>query len=499
MDFVEGWALGGSEEGPEHFIEGGSVQEVLDVAQDVYPKHTQVMFEGDIQELVEQESARSMRMAANAGRKTRAQLEATLRNQPVKAAKATGLPRIDFNRAMRMSTKEAHALLLPHMLYEYESLKKVNRGALVEVKAYDSPAGLANALISQNAKMAKGTKLAIGGAVPPGLSKGPGLLPHAEALKYGKFPMAKTVGICVGSSAACRALCLVNTGQNALSHAPTLAKLARTRGLYAEPEAWVRMFVESIRKHVESCRNSDYIPYVRPNVFSDIPWEIICPEIFEVFRDRKMAKKYEDMADSKPLYAPDLIFYDYTKVAGRDVSDHPNYDLTFSFSGDNWEACDWELDRGSRLAVVVWVPKPCRSKQRIEGSMNCNRASDYTFLGREMLDGDDHDFRNLDPAGSIIGLTYKTPTVWDEKRKRRVRLSAPPEEGRAFALKGFGEDMEPRLRLAVAGPKEPKLKWAIKATKDRRTGTIFKSLVPGDTGDVEEMFGDVGASQLMAK
>ena len=40
---------------------------------------------------------------------------------------------------------------------------------------------------------------------------------------------------------------------------------------------------------------------------------------------------------------------------------------------------------------------------------------------------------------------------------------------------------------------------AIKATKDRRTGTIFKSLVPGDTGDVEEMFGDVGASQLMAK
>lgn len=496
MSFVQGWALG-DEDGPEYFLENASVRDVIDAARDAYPKHTRVLFEGDIQQLQEQEAAGEIPMVANATRKTKAQLEATLRNQPAKAMKATGLPRIDFDRAMRMTTAEAHKLLLPHMLYEYESVKEANRGALVEVRAYDTPAGLADALISQNAKMEKGSKLARGGAVPPGLSKGPGLLPHAEALKYGRFSMAKTVGICVGSSSACRALCLVNTGQNALSHAPTLAKLARTKGLYAEPEAWVRMFVESIRKHVEGCRSKGFIPYVRPNVFSDIPWELQCPEIFQLFRDRRMAEKYAETSRSKSLYAPDLIFYDYTKVAGRDVSMHPNYDLTFSFSGDNWDACDWELDHGKRLAVVVWVEKPCKGKQRLEGAKNCNRASDYTFLGREMLDGDDHDFRNLDPAGSVIGLTYKTPTIWVEEQQKRVRLKEPPLEGREFALKGFGRGMEPRLKLAVTGPKEPKIKWAVKATKDKKTGAIFKSLVPSDTGSVHEMFGDVGAAQLL--
>lgn len=495
MRMIQGWALG-DEDGPEYFLPNASVRDVLDAAQDAYPKHTRVLFEGDIRELEQQESS-GQRMAANAAKKTRAELAMTLRNQPMKAMKATGLGRIDFDRAMSMTTAEAHKLLLPHMLYKYESTKKENRGQIVEVRDYDTPAGLADAFISQNAKMEKGAKLALGGAVPPGLSRGPALLPHAEALHYGKFPMAKTVGICVGSSSACRALCLVNTGQNALNDTPTLAKLARTKALYAEPEAWVRMFVESIRKHAANCRTKDLVPYVRPNVFSDIPWELQCPEVFELFRNRRMAEQYEKRSKSKPLFGPDIIFYDYTKVAGRDVSAHPNYDLTFSFSGDNWDACDWELEQGKRLAVVVWVEKPCKGKQRLKGATDCNRASDYTFLGREMLDGDDHDFRNLDPAGSVIGLTYKSPRIWNEKRTRRIYTPTPPEAGRAFVLKGFGEDMEPRLRLAVTGPKEPKIKWAVQATKDADTGAIFKCIAPVDTGDVSEMFGDPGPVELL--
>jgi len=56
MSFVEGWALG-DEDGPEYFLEGATVREVIDAAREAYPKHTRVLFEGDIQQLEEQESS----------------------------------------------------------------------------------------------------------------------------------------------------------------------------------------------------------------------------------------------------------------------------------------------------------------------------------------------------------------------------------------------------------------------------------------------------------
>jgi hypothetical protein len=72
-------------------------------------------------------------------------------------------------------------------------------------------------------------------------------------------------------------------------------------------------------------------------VLSDIPWELVCPELFELF--------------------PDLGFYDYTKVPGRTGFD--NYDLTFSFSGTNERQTKSEIARGHRVAVVYWLPNTC--------------------------------------------------------------------------------------------------------------------------------------------
>lgn len=444
MAFQKGFALG-NDEGPDVFLRDASVEDALKAAQDLYPKHTPVLFEGDPISLEESSSSMEPNRAVS------------FDEWPELALKASGLPRVSIDEVMRLSIQDAHARLLPFFQYKYTSVQEKTRGQLVEVQAYDKPAKMASSFITQNAKLAKGLK---GGKVPPGLSKGPQLLPHARAKDFDpKLPMQPKLGVCVGSSQACRDLCLVNTGQNVLADGPMLAKLAKTEALYADPVAWMRMYIESIRKHEAFCAGHGIDCYVRPNVLSDLPWELICPEVFGMFEN--------------------VSFYDYTKVPGR-VTPAKNYDLTFSMSGTkaNERAMMWELDRGTRAAVVFWLKKPCKGKQRETNATDCDRASDLTFLGRKVIDGDDHDFRPLDPEGSIIGLTYKVPMTKDPVTGKRRKLMAPPKEARGFVLPARPDDMDPRVRFAVP------------VVYDTETGAIIVPGTPKSLGAGEIFEGD---------
>lgn len=68
---------------------------------------------------------------------------------------------------------------------------------------------------------------------------------------------------------------------------------------------------------------------------------------------------------------------------------YKNYDLTFSYSGDNWEQCKVLLKKGYRIAVVFE-----------------NRLPEQ-FRGYPVVNAIDDDARFLDSGGIICGLTYK--------------------------------------------------------------------------------------------
>ena len=93
-----------------------------------------------------------------------------------------------------------------------------------------------------------------------------------------------------------------------------------------------------------------------------------------------------------PQSFPNLIMYDYTKIPNRKVP--PNYHLTFSRSESNDAEVLREVARGSNVAVVF-------------------RNRPESFLGRPVIDGDQHDFRFLDPKGVIVGLTAKGKARFD--------------------------------------------------------------------------------------
>lgn len=189
----------------------------------------------------------------------------------------------------------------------------------------------------------------------------------------------RNFGVCIGSSSGCRASCLVMTGQNEAQEWNKIVKGVRTEALIREPVAFLKALYEAVGKHRDACNRSGQLCFVRLNIYSDIPWELVCPELFAEY--------------------PDVMFYDYTKIAGRDVSAIPNYHLTFSFSGTELNRKRmWReyRNRGRQIALVFNLPKTVP----FEG---------MTFHGERIFDGDLHDIRNWEPSPAVIGLHYKLP------------------------------------------------------------------------------------------
>jgi hypothetical protein len=292
---------------------------------------------------------------------------------PEIAWQAIGRLRIDPRAVERMSLEESW-----QRLQKFFPQKK---GDIV-LKAYDSPLHMADNLLGQNAKLSatdllpaqrKVLRQKFGKDVISVL--GLSTLPNVVWSRLTKGPKINT---CVGASRECAEACLVYSGRNEADPYNTVVKTARLSALMQDPNAFGRMLWEACKRHWMAPR-ATFAAFVRFNVFSDIPWELVFPEIFSFGKQA----------------------YDYTKVPGRRTP--PNYDLTFSYSGRNFDDMQLELSRGRRVAVVFLTEK---------------HKLPNTFLGYHVVDGDLSDARPLDPAPSIVGLAYKRP------RKAGVVVSA---------------------------------------------------------------------------
>ena len=159
-------------------------------------------------------------------------------------------------------------------------------------------------------------------------------------------------------------------------------------------------------------RFSHFQRYVRLNVISDVPWELVAPWIFDRFPGTPYGQ-------DRALQG----FYDYTKIVGRQTP--RNYDLTFSFSGTNYSRAAWELDRGRRVAVVFFFPEVQREFGKVLTQSDLRKQTlvrgrermyrNATWLGRPVIDGDADDVRPRDPGGVWVGLTWKPAKGWAGK------------------------------------------------------------------------------------
>lgn len=233
----------------------------------------------------------------------------------------------------------------------------------------------------------------------------------ARRLKIGPERPAAT--LCLGANRACMSTCLVYTGNNAKSVVSLVPKQAAARALVKHPQHFTRVLVEAIERFMNPRRVTrdfaGFQRYVRLNVISDVPWELVAPWIFERFPGTPYGQ------EQRAHFA-----YDYTKVVGRNPPS--NYDLTFSFSGTNYSRAAWELDRGRRVAVVFFFPEVQREFGKVLTQSDLRKQAlvrgrarmyrDATWLGRPVVDGDQDDVRPRDPGGVWVGLTWKPAKGW---------------------------------------------------------------------------------------
>lgn len=183
------------------------------------------------------------------------------------------------------------------------------------------------------------------------------------------------------NSGNCSKHCLYGSGRNKIElltykngGAIHASRIKKTKLFFEDRTAFMRLLIYEIQHAQKKAESSNMKLAIRLNCTSDINIE-------------------EFTLDGKNILQifPDLQFYDYTKVVAYFtlLEKYSNYDLTYSFNGENWDECEFLLLKGHRVAVVFEQTLP------------------NTFKGYPVVNANTHDARFLNKGGVICGLSYK--------------------------------------------------------------------------------------------
>ena len=206
----------------------------------------------------------------------------------------------------------------------------------------------------------------------------------APANMAGRTKKGTRINVCPMSQ-HCKELCLNSAGHNKadiLSNGKenikqsliNISRIKKTKLFYNDRDLYMDILIHEINRDRSYAERHGMEFSVRLNGTSDLSPEIMKKDgknILEIF--------------------PDVQFYDYTKVYNRTklMKFYPNYDITFSYDGYNWDQCEQFLNDGGKVAVVFdseTMPK--------------------TYKGYKVIDANGYDMRYLDPKGCIMGLEF---------------------------------------------------------------------------------------------
>ena len=182
---------------------------------------------------------------------------------------------------------------------------------------------------------------------------------------------------CPKRTAGCTAACLNTAGRGGMfrkgenTNIIQQARIRKTKYFFEARDYFMADLKKDIELGIKQATKLGLTPVFRLNGTSDLAWEkytINDQNIFELF--------------------PNVQFYDYTKVLGRKVSKYSNYHLTFSAADGNDADVARAVEQGMNVAAVFdKLPEQ--------------------YLGRPVINADEHDLRFLDAKGVIAGLKAK--------------------------------------------------------------------------------------------
>lgn len=150
------------------------------------------------------------------------------------------------------------------------------------------------------------------------------------------------------------------------------ARIARTNLFHNDLELFLTTLENEINFLIRKADKKGLIPTVRLNGTSDIRWENIRFKNGQTIFDK----------------FPGIMFYDYTKISNRKGLP-ANYHISWSYSGANTKYIHQRPENMNWVVVFS----------------NSNFPS--VFLGRKVINGDEHDLRFLDDNSVVVGLKAK--------------------------------------------------------------------------------------------
>lgn len=190
--------------------------------------------------------------------------------------------------------------------------------------------------------------------------------------------------VCFDATTGCIDACLDTSGRGAMPSVQN-ARINKTKRFFQDRKGFLTDLWKEVKSAVKSATKKELKFCMRPNLTSDLPWESI-------------RHNGQNLMDA---FNP-CRFYDYTKSLKRFTrflaGELPeNYHLTYSRSEETTDALVIALCKsGGNVAVVF--------RERLP----------ETWLGIEVLNGDEDDLRFRDKKGCIVGLVEKGLAKKDE-------------------------------------------------------------------------------------
>ena len=183
--------------------------------------------------------------------------------------------------------------------------------------------------------------------------------------------------VCYDATQGCIDACLDTAGRGAMPSVQT-ARTNKTKRFFEDRSGFLTDLWKEVASAIKSATRKELKFCMRPNLTSDLPWESI------FFKGKSLMRTFNPCR-----------FYDYTKSLKRftrflngELAE--NYHLTFSRSEETTDQLVIALCKsGGNVAVVF--------RERLP----------ETWLGIEVLDGDENDLRFQDKTGCIVGLVEK--------------------------------------------------------------------------------------------
>jgi hypothetical protein len=199
---------------------------------------------------------------------------------------------------------------------------------------------------------------------------------------------------CPKATEGCKAACLNTAGRGGMfkkgenTNNIQKARIRKTIQFFTARESFMQDLVKDIELAIKQSIKKNLVPVFRLNGTSDISFEK-----YEVVRNGVL---YRNIFSA----FPDNIFYDYTKVLGRKVTNISNYSLTFSAADGNDNDVAKAINQGYNIATVFGIKKTLPMPEE--------------YMGLPVFNGDESDLRFLDPKGVVVGLYAKGKAKKDE-------------------------------------------------------------------------------------